>query len=106
MLLPTIVDVSPKGQILIPADIRKALGIKPKGQVFIKPDSKQGKMEVKALTKDNIIDLAYGMLASNDGKSWTKELEEERRRDLIREETKLDVFFQKKSKHTKLKKSA
>lgn len=98
MLLPTIVDVSPKGQILIPAAIRKALGVKPNGKVYLLPHLKEQKIEIKPLKK-NIVEELCGIFANVDkGRSWTKELEEERHRDLIRGETKLDVFFKKKIK--------
>lgn len=96
MLLPTIVDVSPKGQILIPADIRKALGVIPRGKVFIFPDIEEKKMVVEALEGENIIKYAYGMLRKKKGKqSMVKELLEERRRDLETEERRINYFKKK-----------
>lgn len=93
MLFPQVVDISDKGQLLIPVDFRRSLGIKPKGKVFVWPDEKEKKLTIRPLRKENIVEATYGMLASNDGKSWTQELVEERRRDLIREETKFDSLF-------------
>lgn len=98
MLFPKIVDVSEKGQIVIPAGMRQALGIKAKGKVYVVPDKKKKKLVIKPMEGKDIIEAAHGMLASGDGKSWTRELLEERRRDLIREETKFDRFFEKSSR--------
>lgn len=93
MLLPTIVDVSPKGQILIPAAIRKALGVKPNGKVFVAPDLEKKTIIIEALEGKGIIDFAYGMLKRKKGeKSMTRELLEERKRDLKREEKKINYF--------------
>lgn len=97
MLYPKIVGVSEKGQIVIPAEMRKALGIKPKGKVFVVPDKKGGKLEVKPIGGRDILEHLHGIFADVDkGRSWTKELLEERKRDLIREETKFDSIFKKK----------
>ncbi|OGM69673.1 hypothetical protein A2975_01000 [Candidatus Woesebacteria bacterium RIFCSPLOWO2_01_FULL_44_14] len=96
MLLPRIVDVSDKGQILIPVDMRRAFGIKPKSWVYIVPDKKKKKLAVEPIGKD-LIGHLRGILADVDpGRSWAQELVEERRRDLIREETKFDTLFKKK----------
>ena len=93
MLFPTIVDVSPKGQILIPAAIRRALNIKPKSQVFVIPDLEKKKIMIEVLEGKDIIDFAYGMLKRKKGeKSMTQELLEERKRDLKREEAKINYF--------------
>lgn len=98
MLLPQIVDVSEKGQILIPVAMRKALGIRPKGKVFLYPKMEEGKVIIAPMKKDDIIESAYGMLARDDGKKWTDELLKEKRRDLIKEETKFERLFKKKVK--------
>lgn len=86
MLWPQIVDVSDKGQVLIPVDIRRALGIKSRGQVLAVPDKKRRKLVISAIKGENIVEATYGMLASQDGRSWTSELLEEREQDLIQEE--------------------
>ncbi|OGK08523.1 hypothetical protein A2767_05495 [Candidatus Roizmanbacteria bacterium RIFCSPHIGHO2_01_FULL_35_10] len=89
MLLPQIVDVSEKGQILIPVAIRKALGIRPKGKVFLYPKVEEKKMLLEPLEGNDIIESTFGMLAKDKsrGKSMTQKLLEERRRDLAGEET-------------------
>ena len=97
MLFPQIVDISDKGQMVIPVDMRRFLGIKPKGKVFVRPDEVEKKLTVTPIKEDNIIEATYGMLASNDGKSWTRELVEERKRDLTREEIKFDSLFKNTS---------
>lgn len=90
MLLPKIVDVSPKGQILIPVDLRKFFGIRPGGKVIIYPRQEKEEITIKPLKEENVIKAAYGMLAAKDGRKWTKELIKERKRDLTREETKFN----------------
>lgn len=95
MLIPRIVDVSEKGQILIPVALRRHFGVKPKGKVYLLPDEKEKAIKIKPIKK-NIVDELCGILADVDkGHSWTQELAEERRRDLIREETKFDSLFKK-----------
>jgi len=86
MLFPKVVDVSKKGQILIPVGMRKALGFRPKGKVFLLPFEEEDKIEVKPIKKSLVEELC-GVFAGVDKKSsWTKELLEERRRDLKKEE--------------------
>lgn len=86
MLYPKIVDVSEKGQIVIPANMRKALGIKPKGRVFIVPNKKR--LEIKPI-KNDLVDHLHGIFANVDKRhSWTKELLKERQRDTKKEESK------------------
>lgn len=84
-LMPTLLDVSNKGQILIPSSFRKALGIKPKGRVILYPLVKDKKLIIESLNKDPI-EAACGMFASSDKKSWSRELIKERVKDLKREE--------------------
>lgn len=86
MLFPKVVDVSEKGQILIPVGMRKALGVRPKSKVFLLPFKKENKIEVKPIKKSLVEELC-GVFADVDKKSsWAKELLEERQRDLKREE--------------------
>lgn len=100
MLFPQILDVSDKGEILIPVKIREALGIKPKGKVFLYPQIEEKKAEIESCP-ENIIEATYGMLASKDGRLWTKELLEERKRDLKREEIKSEFFIKKQTSKKK-----
>lgn len=84
-LLPTLLEVSNKGQILIPSAIRKALGIRPMGKVLLYPMIKDKKAFLEPLTKDPI-EAACGMFANNDKESWSEELLQERLKDLKKEE--------------------
>ncbi len=83
-LVPTTVDVSPKGQILIPANFRRLLGIKPKGKVVILPKIMEKKLIIEPIDKEPVR-AACGLFAAKDGQSWTKELIQERKKDLQKE---------------------
>lgn len=87
-LLPTLLDVSNKGQILIPAAIRKALGIKPKGKVLLYPLKKDRKAFIESLDKDPI-EAACGILADARKELWSEELIKERKEELEKEEKDL-----------------
>lgn len=93
MLFPQIVDISDKGQLLIPVDIRRSFGFLPKGKAYLIPDEAQKKLVIKPMKKNIVEELSGKFADIEPGRSWTKELVEERRRDAIREETKLDTFF-------------
>lgn len=84
-LLPTTIDVSAKGQVLIPVLIRRALGIKPKGKVILFPKIKRKRLIVEPVEEDPI-EAACGLFATKDGESWTEELLKERKKDLKKEE--------------------
>lgn len=87
MLQPVIMNVSSKGAVVIPAKIRKALGIKPKGKVMLVPKLKEAIVEVQAAEKDPIEFLSGYLKGKGKTKgSWTKELLRERKRDLEYEE--------------------
>lgn len=87
-LLPTLVDVSNKGQILIPSAMRKALGIKPKGKVILYPFKEDKQLVIEPMDKDPI-EAACGMLVDGSKSLWSKELIQERLRDLKKEERDL-----------------
>lgn len=63
--------VTSKGQVVIPAKIRRALGIKAGTRLVF--DQKQGTFEVRPIT-EAYIDSVKGILADESGKSWTEEL--------------------------------
>lgn len=84
-LVPTFIDVSNKGQILIPAKMRKAMGIVPGGKVILYPFAKDEKIIVESVNKDPI-EAACGLLASKDKRLWSAELLKERLEDLKKEE--------------------
>lgn len=102
MLFPQIVDISDKGQILIPASMRRAMDIHPKGKAYLVPDVEKKRIVIKPMKK-NIVEELYGKFADIEPERlWTKELVEERRRDAIREEAKFDTLFvSKKVRHEK-----
>lgn len=85
MLQPTIMNVSAKGQVVIPAKFRKLLGVKPKGTVMLIPKVKEKKVELVPMEKDPIESL-HGFLKGKVKKSLTKELLEDRKKDLEYEE--------------------
>ncbi len=80
------VKVSAKGWIVIPADIRKRYGIKPGDEVHIVDYA--GTLVIVPKLKDPVND-ALGLLADG-GPSLTEDLLKERRRELQREEMKLE----------------
>ncbi|MEW6684281.1 MAG: AbrB/MazE/SpoVT family DNA-binding domain-containing protein [Nitrospirota bacterium] len=76
--------VTSKGQLVIPAKIRRQYGIKPGTKIlFIQ---RNGELVFQPVTK-NYIRSVCGMLTSDT--SVTKELLEERAKDKAREETKV-----------------
>jgi AbrB family looped-hinge helix DNA binding protein len=80
----THVTVSSKGQVVIPAAIRRELGMEPGTHVFMHID--QGRIVMEADTVESRlrkIDSLRGITAG--GSSMTDELIEERRMDLERE---------------------
>lgn len=82
--------VGPKGQVVLPKDMRDELGIAPGDEViFAKADDQI--VVRKARTKDEIIDSLFGALAG-PGKPLTELLVESRRRDREREDRKLNSF--------------
>jgi AbrB family looped-hinge helix DNA binding protein len=80
------VKVSAKGWIVIPADIRKRYGIKPGDEVHIVDYA--GTLVIVPKLKDPVND-ALGLLAGG-GPLLTEGLLKERRRELQREETKIE----------------
>ena len=82
--------VGPKGQVVLPKDMRDELGIAPGDEVsFAKGDDRI--VVRKARTKDEIVDSLFGALAG-PGKPLTELLVESRRRDREREDRKFKSF--------------
>jgi AbrB family looped-hinge helix DNA binding protein len=73
--------VGPKGQVVLPKEIRTRLGIEPGDEVLV--DEVDGEVRIRRVERPRLL----GMLADYPG-SLTKELEEERRREREREEAK------------------
>lgn len=90
MLFPQVVDISDKGQILVPVDIRRAFGFQPKGKAYLIPDEVQKKLVIKPMKKNIVEELSGKFADIEPGRSWTRELVEERRRDAAREEAKFN----------------
>ncbi len=63
--------VTSKGQVVIPAKIRRSLGIGLGTRLIF--EQKQGTIEVRPITSA-YIDSIQGMLADGTGESWTSEL--------------------------------
>ena len=84
-----IVKMSAKGQVVIPAQIRKRTGLKPAGQVLVWLDG-ENRVVLEPVPEDPI-GAACGMLRG--GPSLTKALLEERRKDDARTEKKLARLF-------------
>lgn len=63
--------VTSKGQVVIPAKIRRSLGIRQGTRLVF--DQKQGTIEVRPIT-EAYIESVKGILADGSGESWTAEL--------------------------------
>lgn len=83
--MPTV-KVSAKGWIVIPADIRKRYDIEPGDEVCIIDYG--GSLGIVPLLDDPVAE-ACGILA-DEGPSLTRELVRERRRELEREEARIE----------------
>ena len=84
-----VVKTLAKGQIIIPAHIRKKIGLKPGGKVLVTLMDKR-KVTIEPVPHDPI-EAACGMLQS--GPSLTQALVKERREDYAREEKKFAGFI-------------
>jgi AbrB family looped-hinge helix DNA binding protein len=74
----TVTTVSTKGQIVIPAWIRKSLGLRPKSKLLVKLSDDRQRVLVEPLPEDPI-ESACGFLSG--GVSLTQALLEERREE-------------------------
>lgn len=74
----TITTVSTKGQIVIPASIRKSLGLKPKSKLVVKLSEDRKRLLVEPLPEDPI-ESACGLLAG--GTSLAQALLQERQQE-------------------------
>lgn len=84
-----IVKTLAKGQIVIPAEIRKEIGLKPGTKVLLTLVDKR-KIAIEPVP-DDPIEAACGMLRG--GPSLTRALLKERREDHVREEKKFARFI-------------
>ena len=84
-----ISTMSSKGQLVIPKEIRDALGVKPGQKVFFKI-VKDHLVEIAPLPEDPVRHFC-GIF--KEGSSLTRSLLKEREEDKKREEKKLNRFF-------------
>jgi len=83
----TTTAVSAKGWVVIPKKYREKYGLKPGTKVqFI---DYSGVLSIVPVPEDPI-EAGYGMLKHLGGPSWTQEIVEEHRRELEREERKVE----------------
>jgi len=87
----SVVTVSTKGQLVIPASVRKLLGIKPGSRVRMTVSDTQDKVILEPLPDDPIIALC-GIFRDYPG-SLTDELLKDRQEDQALEEEKLAGLF-------------
>jgi len=85
-----IVKVSPKGQVVIPAEVRKKTGLQPGAEVFVYWGG-DGRVIIEPVP-DDPIEAACGML-QDPGFSYTEALLKERREDEARLEKKFARFL-------------
>lgn len=83
-----IVTTSPKGQVVIPAEIRKAIGLESGQKVSV--ELRHEEIVIKPLPKEPIKSLR-GKFSS--GSSMTQALLKERKEDAKREESKAARFL-------------
>ncbi len=76
------VTVGPKGEVVIPAQIRRKLGLRPGADLFIREDD--GKLTLAKLGTDAFIDALQGTLGD------TSRLIEQLRRDRKEEDAHLE----------------
>ena len=85
-----VVKTSAKGQVVIPAKIRKEIGLNPGGKVLVTSAGKNT-ATIEAVPED-VIEATCGMFRGG-GPSLTKALLADRREELEREEKKLARFL-------------
>jgi len=66
MLQPIVRTLSIKGQIVIPADFRRLLGLKPRMKILLWPEKEEKKVIIEPLGLDPI-EVGFGLL-----KDWKK----------------------------------
>ncbi|HEY7678134.1 MAG TPA: AbrB/MazE/SpoVT family DNA-binding domain-containing protein [Candidatus Methylomirabilis sp.] len=89
MAIPVVVKMSAKGQVVIPAKIRKEAGLKLGREVVVGLDL-DGRVRITPVA-DDPIEAACGMFA--DGPSLTQALLREKKEEREREERKFARFF-------------
>ncbi len=84
-----VVKISAKGQVVIPAELRREIGLKPGGRVLVALAGEK-RLMIEPVP-DDPIEAACGMLRG--GPSLTRALLKERRKDRAREEKRFARFL-------------
>lgn len=74
--------VTTKGQVVIPAKLRRKLGIKQGTRVVF--DEKNSTIVIRPITEAYIGSL-QGMLAGDDGENWSEEIVQEHAEEVAKE---------------------
>lgn len=91
MLYPRIQVVSVKGQIVLPADARVALGMTPGKAVTVIPDFARKQVVIVPLGEKNPVERGYGLLAGK-APSLTRLLMKEKIREAALEKKKYGIL--------------
>lgn len=86
MLYPTIQTVSLKGQMVVPAGLRRALGVRAGTLVLIIPDTVNKQMIVRPMATDDPIEAGFGMFAGET--SLLKTLLKTKKEEILLEQKK------------------
>lgn len=87
MLYPRVQMVSVKGQVVLPADARVALGMTPGKAVTVIPDLVRKQVVIVPLGQENPVERGYGLLAGKVP-SLTRQLMKEKIREAAFEKKK------------------
>lgn len=82
--------VSVKGQVVLPADARAALGMQPGTAVTVIPDLARKQVVIVPLDEENPVERGYGLLAGKTS-SLTKQLLQEKARETALEKKKYGI---------------
>lgn len=83
--------VSVKGQVVLPADARSALGMTPGKAVTVIPDLARKQVVIVPLAQENPVERAYGLLAGK-ATSLTRLLTKEKIREATIEKKKYGIL--------------
>lgn len=90
MLYPRVQMISVKGQVVLPADARAALGMTPGKAVTVIPDLVRKQVVIVPLGEENPVERGYGLLAGKSP-SLTRLLMKEKIREAAFEKKKYGI---------------